>query len=59
METDEHCAALWAPIRAAGARRLASLIAPITDACTAAGTFRAVRSAQAVPTVTPMDGGTS
>ncbi|MET8454090.1 hypothetical protein [Streptomyces sp. NPDC005209] len=45
VETDEHCAALWAPIGAAGARRLASLIAPITDAFTAAGTFQAVLSA--------------
>ncbi|MFF9165018.1 hypothetical protein ACF081_32820 [Streptomyces longwoodensis] len=42
-ETDEHCAALWAPIGTAGARRFASLIAPITDAFTAAGTFRAVQ----------------
>ncbi|WP_307544828.1 hypothetical protein [Streptomyces sp. V3I8] len=45
-ETDEHCAALWAPIGAAGARRLASLVAPITDAFTAAGTFRGVRPAR-------------
>ncbi|MET9297109.1 hypothetical protein [Streptomyces sp. NPDC003077] len=44
-ETDEHCAALWAPIGDAGARRLASLIAPITDAFTAAGTFEELRSA--------------
>ncbi|MBC2866920.1 hypothetical protein H1R13_18690 [Streptomyces mexicanus] len=43
VETDEHCAALWAPIGNAGARRFASLIAPITDAFTAAGTFQAVR----------------
>ncbi|MFF4901259.1 hypothetical protein [Streptomyces sp. NPDC001068] len=41
-ETDEHCAALWAPIGATGARRLASLTAPITDAFTAAGTFDAL-----------------
>ncbi|MCS0605626.1 hypothetical protein NX794_31150 [Streptomyces sp. LP11] len=41
-ETDEHCAALWAPIGNAGARRFASLIAPITDAFTAAGTFQAL-----------------
>ncbi|MEU6487299.1 hypothetical protein [Streptomyces sp. NPDC046887] len=41
-ETDEHCAALWAPIGDAGARRLASLIAPITDAFTAAGTLQPV-----------------
>lgn len=31
-ETDEHCAALWAPIGADGARRLASLVAPIGEA---------------------------
>ncbi|MCC8341089.1 hypothetical protein LMJ38_34940 [Streptomyces sp. R1] len=43
VETDEHCAALWAPIGTAGARRFASLIAPIADAFTAAGTFRAVQ----------------
>ncbi|UNZ18700.1 hypothetical protein [Streptomyces sp. 891-h] len=42
VETDEHCTALWAPIGTAGARRFASLIAPITDAFTAAGTFKAV-----------------
>ncbi|WP_371483097.1 hypothetical protein [Kitasatospora sp. NBC_00315] len=46
VETDEHCAALWAPIGNAGARRLAALIAPITDAFTAAGTFQAVRGRQ-------------
>jgi len=43
VETDEYCAALWAPIGDAGARRFASLIAPITDAFTAAGTFQGVR----------------
>ncbi|MFI7693043.1 hypothetical protein ACIBQ6_28500 [Nonomuraea sp. NPDC049655] len=43
VETDEHCAALWAPIGDAGARRLASLIAPIANAFTAAGTFQTVR----------------
>ncbi|NSC19733.1 hypothetical protein FM076_00195 [Streptomyces albus subsp. chlorinus] len=43
VETDEHCAALWAPIGNAGARRFASLIAPISSAFTAAGTFQAVR----------------
>lgn len=43
VETDRHCAALWAPIGNAGARRFASLIAPITNAFTAAGTFQAVR----------------
>ncbi|WP_369188711.1 hypothetical protein [Streptomyces sp. R08] len=43
VETDEHCAALWAPIGTAGARRFASLIAPITNAFTVAGTFQAVR----------------
>ncbi|MFH8463430.1 hypothetical protein [Streptomyces sp. NPDC017991] len=42
-ETDEHCAALWAPIGDTGARRLAALIAPITDAFAAAGTFQGVR----------------
>ncbi|MEV7499260.1 hypothetical protein [Streptomyces sp. NPDC093018] len=42
-ETDEHCAALWAPIGNAGAHRFASLIEPITDAFTAAGTFQTVR----------------
>ncbi|MGY0485642.1 SCO6745 family protein [Streptomyces sp. WG-D5] len=31
-ETDEHCAALWAPIGTAGARRLASLVAPVAEA---------------------------
>ncbi|GHD24849.1 SCO6745 family protein [Streptomyces galbus] len=36
VETDRHCAALWAPIGSAGARRFASLIVPITDAFTAA-----------------------
>ncbi|WP_425338593.1 SCO6745 family protein [Kitasatospora phosalacinea] len=41
-ETDAHCAALWAPIGNAGARRLASLVAPIADAFAAAGTFRAL-----------------
>ncbi|WP_435178887.1 SCO6745 family protein [Actinacidiphila sp. bgisy145] len=51
-ETDEHCAALWAPIGAAGARRFASLIAPITDAFTAAGTFRGLRGQP-----DPVDGG--
>ncbi|TVT44421.1 hypothetical protein FNH05_21460 [Amycolatopsis rhizosphaerae] len=39
VETDEHCAPLWAPIGDAGARRLTSLIAPINEAFTAAGTF--------------------
>lgn len=42
-ETDERCAALWAPIGDAGARRLASLIAPIDDAFTAAGTYATMR----------------
>ncbi|MEU9099535.1 hypothetical protein [Streptomyces sp. NPDC048361] len=45
VETDAHCAALWAPIGNAGARRLASLIAPITNAFTAAGTFQATAQA--------------
>ncbi|MFE9686630.1 hypothetical protein [Streptomyces sp. NPDC006285] len=48
VETDEHCAALWAPIGNAGARRFASLIAPITDAFTAAGTFEAVHGQSAL-----------
>ncbi|MQY30836.1 SCO6745 family protein [Nocardia aurantia] len=43
VETDEHCAALWAPIGATGARRLATLIAPIAEAFTAAGTFAQLR----------------
>ncbi|MFJ9610452.1 hypothetical protein ACIRS1_29330 [Kitasatospora sp. NPDC101176] len=51
VETDEHCAALWAPIGTAGARRLAALLAPITTAFpgtstgapTAAGTVPATR----------------
>ncbi|WP_030661457.1 hypothetical protein [Streptomyces rimosus] len=42
-ETDEHCAALWAPVGDAGARRLASLITPIGEAFTAAGTYAALR----------------
>lgn len=42
-ETDEHCTALWAPIGNTGARRFASLIAPIAKAFTEAGTFQAVR----------------
>jgi len=43
VETDEHCAALWAPIGATGARRLASLLAPINEAFTAAGTYDQLR----------------
>jgi hypothetical protein len=43
VETDEHCAALWEPIGDAGARRLASLITPINDAFTAAGTYGQLR----------------
>jgi hypothetical protein len=39
VETDEHCAALWKPIGAEGARRLVSLITPIDAAFTAAGTY--------------------
>ncbi|MFI6337308.1 hypothetical protein [Streptomyces sp. NPDC050535] len=42
-ETDAHSAALWAPIGDAGARRLASLITPVNDAFTAAGTFSQLR----------------
>ncbi|MFC9329540.1 hypothetical protein [Kitasatospora sp. NPDC057015] len=37
VETDQHCAALWEPIGNAGARRFASLIAPIANAFTAGG----------------------
>jgi hypothetical protein len=40
VETDEHCAALWAPVGNAGARRFASLIAPITDAFAATTTLQ-------------------
>ncbi|WP_253778969.1 SCO6745 family protein [Goodfellowiella coeruleoviolacea] len=43
VETDEHCAALWTPIGAEGARRLASLIAPIDQAFSSAGTYRQLR----------------
>jgi hypothetical protein len=43
LETDEHCADLWAPIGVSGIRRLATLIAPISDAFTAAGTFGQLR----------------
>jgi hypothetical protein len=43
VETDEHCAALWAPIGDTGAHRLASLITPISKAFTAAGTYRPLR----------------
>lgn len=42
-ETDAHCAPLWEPLGAAGARRLASLVAPIDAAFTAAGTFDQLR----------------
>ncbi|MBP8536067.1 hypothetical protein [Streptomyces sp. MK37H] len=38
-ETDEHCAALWTPIGDANVRRLTSLIMPIHDTFTAAGTY--------------------
>jgi len=44
VETDELCAALWSPITAEGARRLASLITPIGDAFTAAGRPQADRT---------------
>ena len=43
VETDEHCAALWAPLGNAGAKRLATLIAPINDAFTGAGTYGQLR----------------
>ncbi|WP_407696584.1 SCO6745 family protein [Streptantibioticus cattleyicolor] len=39
VETDEHCAALWTPIGDTNVRRLTSLITPIHDAFTAAGTY--------------------
>ncbi|WP_327189931.1 SCO6745 family protein [Streptomyces xinghaiensis] len=42
-ETDEHCAELWAPAGEAGARRLASLLTPIDEAFTAAGTYEQLR----------------
>ncbi|MFJ8820333.1 hypothetical protein ACIREE_00960 [Streptomyces sp. NPDC102467] len=45
VETDKHCAALWTPIGNEGARRFASLIAPIADAFAAAGTSQGVGSA--------------
>ncbi|MEV1024372.1 hypothetical protein [Streptomyces sp. NPDC050264] len=45
VETDERCAALWAPIGTAGAHRFASLIAPIAEAFAAAGTFQGAGSA--------------
>ncbi|MDJ1135091.1 SCO6745 family protein [Streptomyces iconiensis] len=38
-ETDEHCAALWSPAGDANVRRLTSLIMPIHDTFTAAGTY--------------------
>ncbi|CAL2059093.1 protein of unknown function [Streptomyces murinus] len=56
VETDEHCAALWAPIGNAGARRFASLIAPITDAFTAAGTFQTVSGNGLIPRKRPFTG---
>ena len=43
VETDEHCTALWSPIGNGGTRRLASLITPINDAFTAAGTYGQLR----------------
>lgn len=39
FETDEHCAALWTPLGDTNVRRLTSLIMPIHDAFTAAGTY--------------------
>jgi hypothetical protein len=44
VETDKHCAALWAPIGNAGILRLSSLITPINDAFTAAGTYGQLHS---------------
>ncbi|CAL9328528.1 SCO6745 family protein [Streptomyces sp. enrichment culture] len=38
-ETDEHCAALWTLLGDANVRRLTSLVLPIHDAFTAAGTY--------------------
>lgn len=46
VETDQHCAALWQPIGTAGARRFASLIAPIADAFTAAEAVQAAHGRQ-------------
>jgi hypothetical protein len=43
VETDEHCADLWAPISTQGTRHLAALTAPIHDAFAAAGTFDQLR----------------
>lgn len=43
VETDEHCAGLWAPIGATGARRLAELLRPVDEAFTAAGTYAQLR----------------
>jgi hypothetical protein len=43
LETDEHCADLWAPISTQGTRHLAALTAPIHDAFAAAGTFDQLR----------------
>ncbi|GGV19223.1 hypothetical protein GCM10010495_37720 [Kitasatospora herbaricolor] len=48
VETDQHCAALWEPVGALGARRFASLIAPISEAFTAADTRQAARGLQDV-----------
>ncbi|WP_329493767.1 SCO6745 family protein [Kitasatospora herbaricolor] len=48
VETDQHCAALWEPIGTAGARRFASLIAPIGNAFTAAEKRSAARGRQDV-----------
>lgn len=39
VETDEHCAGLWAPIGATGTRRLAELLKPVDEAFTTAGTY--------------------
>lgn len=43
LETDEHCVTIWAPIGDVGARRLSTLITPINDAFTAAGTYDQLR----------------
>jgi hypothetical protein len=44
VETDKQCAALWAPIGNAGIHQLSSLITPINDAFTAAGTYGPLHS---------------
>ena len=43
IDTDEHCSTLWAQIGDSGARSLATLLAPIDHAFTAAGTYEQLR----------------